>query len=90
VLHWAFVVLTVVTAFRCSARLKRDPHRRDEYWLLVAAQIMILLVPCFGIQSEVFHYALKGWWFIAGVTWVTWETVRVRRIAPEVLHAIAA
>ena len=89
-LHWSFVVLIVLTSFRSAARLKRDPARRDEYWLLMAAQIMLFLVPCFGIQSEVFHYSLKGWWFIAGVTWVLWKTIQAGESKAEVVDAIAA
>jgi hypothetical protein len=90
ILHWSFVAVIIVTSFRCAARLKRDPERRDEYWLLVSAQIVLFLIPCFGIQSEVFHYSLKGWWFIAGATWVMWDTVRSVKAVSEVVYATAA
>ena len=41
---------------------------------MVAAQIMLITVPLFGIQTEVFHFSLKGWWFVAGICWALWET----------------
>lgn len=52
------------------------PGEEDQYWFLVAAQIMLMCVPLYGVQSEVFHYALKGWWFVAGIVWVIWTAVK--------------
>ena len=52
------------------------PGESEQYWFLVAAQIMLICVPLYGVQSEVFHYALKGWWFVAGIVWVIWSAVK--------------
>ncbi|MBM3788369.1 MAG: O-antigen ligase family protein [Acidobacteria bacterium] len=75
-LHWGFVALIVASAFRAGAKLKRIASEQDQYWFLVAAQTMLLCVPFYGVQSEVFHYPLKGWWFVAGIVWVIWTGVR--------------
>ena len=74
--HWSFVVLVIAASFRAAKRLRRLPAESDQYWFLVAAQIMLIGVPLFGVQSEVFHYSLKGWWFVAGIVWVMWTAVR--------------
>ena len=73
-LHWSFVILIIYTSFRAAKRFRSEPAAQDQYWLMVAAQIMLIMVPLFGIQTEVFHFALKGWWFVAGICWALWET----------------
>jgi len=75
-LHWAFVVLIVAASFLAGSRLKRMPGEEEQYRFLVAAQILLACVPLYGLQSEVFHYPLKGWWFVAGIVWVIWSAVR--------------
>lgn len=75
-LHFGFVAVVVAASFRAASRLKGRPGEGSQYWFLVAAQIMLLCVPFYGVQSEVFHYPLKGWWFIAGIVWVIWDAVR--------------
>jgi hypothetical protein len=42
-----------------------DPHR---YWFLVACQIAMISVLVFAVQVDVFHFPLKGWWLVAGIT----------------------
>jgi len=73
-LHWSFVVLIITTSFRAARRFRSMASGEDQYWLMVAAQIMLIMVPLFGIQTEVFHFSLKGWWFVAGICWALWET----------------
>ncbi len=76
VLHWAFVATVIAASFRAAKRFRRMPGESEQYWFLVAAQIMLVCIPLYGIQSEVFHYPLKGWWFIAGIVWVMWMAAR--------------
>ncbi|MDX2267553.1 MAG: O-antigen ligase family protein [Bryobacter sp.] len=74
--HWGFVALIIVSSFRASRQQERAIGRDDQYWFLIAAQTVLLCVPLYGVQSEVFHYALKGWWFAAGIVWVIWTAVK--------------
>jgi len=75
-LHYGFVALIIVASFRASRRQERAVGKDDQYYFLIAAQIVLLCVPLYGAQSEVFHYALKGWWFAAGIVWVIWTAVK--------------
>ena len=79
-LHYGFVITIVVASFRAGRKLKSMPGEADQYWFVVAAQTMLLCVPFYGVQSEVFHYPLKGWWFIAGIAWVIWSSVRTQPV----------
>lgn len=75
-LHYGFVVLIIIASFRASRRQELAVGRDDQYYFLIAAQIVLLCVPLYGVQSEVFHYALKGWWFAAGIVWVIWTAIK--------------
>ena len=61
-LHLGFVGAALVR--------RRDPER---YWFLVACQIAMISVLVFAVQVDVFHFPLKGWWLVAGLTWAANE-----------------
>ena len=73
-LHWSFVVVVIAASFKVAKRFKNRPEEQDQYWLMIASQIMLIGVVLFGVQTEVFHFSLKGWWFVAGICWALWET----------------
>ncbi len=35
---------------------------------MIAIQIAMLSVVIYGAQVDVFHFPLKGWWLLAGIT----------------------
>ena len=77
--HWSFVAAIIATAFKAGRALRQwGRETQDQYWFMVAAQTLLVVVPFFGVQSEVFHYSLKGWWFAAGITWAMWLLVKRR------------
>ncbi len=80
-LHYGFVAAVITASIKAGNFLKRlpDPESQDQYWLMKAVQIMLVVIPIFGVQSEVFHYPLKGWWFGAGLAWVFYLTTRQAR-----------
>ena len=73
--HFGFIAAVLWANFK-SARWMRQKSRLEEYWLLVAAQITLIGVLLFAVQTEAFHFPLKGWWLAAGLSWVMWESVR--------------
>ncbi len=65
---YGFVGLLFYYAIRAAKNFARHPGMEQEYWFMVAAQIAMLSVVIYGAQVDVFHFPLKGWWLIAGVT----------------------
>ena len=78
--HWGFVALAVGASFKAAKLARQHPELQEQYWFLIAAQITLVGVLFFGLQTEVFHFALKGWWLAAGISWVLWQ--QIKRYAP--------
>lgn len=91
-LHFAFVGVVIWASLRAGSVLKRmrDPESQEQFWLLKAVQITLIAIPLFGVQSEVFHFALKGWWFAAGIAWVFYLATRRISALPSSRQAEAA
>ncbi|HYR42617.1 MAG TPA: O-antigen ligase family protein [Terriglobia bacterium] len=79
--HWAFVGWVIWASFKAASWFRRWEDAREEYWLMIAGQIMLVGVVLFGIQTEVFHFGLKGWWMMAGITYAMYEMARRRMVA---------
>ena len=67
-LFFTFVGQLFVFALRAGHNFKQVVGHEDLYWLMIACQLCMLSVLLFGIQVDVFHFPLKGWWLIAGIT----------------------
>jgi hypothetical protein len=50
---------------------------------MVACQIATLGVLCYGVQVDVFHFPLKGWWLVAGITCVMYRFARAMGRRPN-------
>lgn len=66
----AFIGMTLFYAFRAGSRYRQAEGESDRYWFMVACQITCATVYLFGLQVDVFHNPLKGWWLVAGLTGV--------------------
>ncbi|MGH7536548.1 MAG: O-antigen ligase family protein, partial [Gemmatimonadales bacterium] len=66
-LFFGFVGLVFWRAARAGALFRRREGRGERYWFLVACQIATLAVLINGLQVDVFHFPLKGWWLAAGL-----------------------
>jgi hypothetical protein len=75
-LHFGFIGMVIWANFKAASLMRHQPEFEEQYWLLIAAQITLVGVLCFAIQTEAFHFALKGWWLAAGLSWVMFENVR--------------
>jgi O-antigen ligase len=87
ILHFGFVGVAVWASFKAAKLLRRRADAQEEYWLLIAAQITLCGVLVFALQTEAFHFALKGWWLAAGLSWVLLENAK--RVAREPQSCVA-
>jgi len=69
-LFFSFVGLLMWMGFRSARSFRRRPDMKDAYWFMVACQIAMIAVLINGLQVDVFHFPLKGWWLIAALTYV--------------------
>ena len=87
-LFYSFVGLLLWTSFRAAAAVRRRAGPESDYWFLVAAQVAMMATLAYGLQVDVFHFPLKGWWLVAGLVWVKrWPD---RAPSPEPLRGQAA
>lgn len=80
ILHWSFVFTVIAASFRAVAWFQRQKESLGEYLLLRGCQITLIAILVFGVQTEVFHFALKGWWLAAGIGWILWQSAQQQRI----------
>lgn len=69
ILFFSFIGLLLWRSFHTATLLWRQ-QQQEQYWFMVACQITMLTVLLFGVQVDVFHFPLKGWWLVAGLSWV--------------------
>jgi len=72
VIGWILFFLTVGvfvwSSFRAAAIFRELPNRQEEYWFMLAAQITLIAALLYAVQVDVFHFPLKGWWLISGLS----------------------
>jgi len=83
ILHFGFIGSVLWATHRGTTMMRRKPQFEEHFWLLKAAQITLVGVLLFAVQTEAFHFALKGWWLAAGLSWVMLECVRNRSVREE-------
>lgn len=64
---WAFVATVTRSSFRAASLVKRLRGPTEEYYFLIACQVIMVGVLLFAVQSEAFHYPLKTWWLMSGI-----------------------
>jgi hypothetical protein len=78
-LFWGFVARVTRASFHAASILRRRVGVGEQYLFAIACQALLVGVLLFAVQSEEFHYPLKGWWFIAAVSCSMLEAVRRSR-----------
>lgn len=81
---FSFVAVVLAYGFR-GARYALAAKNRELYWFLIACQIAMISVLLYAFQADVFHFPLKGWWLVAGLTWVTYQLTR--QLSPKLAQA---
>ncbi len=76
---FSFIALLLWYSFRAAALFARIREKREMYWFMLSCQVAMISVLLYGFQADVFHFPLKGWWLIAGLTWVMYRQAREDR-----------
>jgi hypothetical protein len=70
--YLGFLGLVTANSFRAAARYRRAGGGGEEndriVGFLVASQVAMFAALATGLQVDVFHFPLKGWWYIAGAS----------------------
>ncbi len=74
-LFFSFVGVLMWRSFRAAALFRRLGEE-ERYWFLVACQIAMISVLLYGLQVDVFHFPLKGWWLVAALSWVMYQLAK--------------
>ncbi len=83
------VYLAAVRAQRLAARWQAPDGVRPDFF--VAIQISMLATLLFGVQVDVFHFPLKGWWLLAGLAWAQYSVMSAAaRAQSEAQSPVAA
>lgn len=71
---FGFVGLMFAAALR-AGRLSTlmPPGTAPPRDFFVAAQVAMLSTLVYGLQVDVFHFPLKGWWLVAGLCWAMYR-----------------
>jgi hypothetical protein len=68
ILLFTTVGIFIWSSFKAAAIFRRLPGHSEQYYFMLAAQITIIAALLYGVQVDVFHFPLKGWWLIAGLS----------------------
>ena len=72
---FVFLVLRAVwIGQRLVAGTSVETELKPDFFCAVAIAMFATLL--FGMQVDVFHFPLKGWWLMAGLTWGLYELMR--------------
>ncbi len=70
VVFLAFLGATIGKTFVLFRRSGGDPALERQRWFAAAALPALIIAPLFGLQVDVFHFPLKGWWLVASLVLV--------------------
>lgn len=73
---FGFVALLMWRAIAAGRMFRRVGTDDDRYWFMVASQIAMISVLIYGLQVDVFHFPLKGWWLVGALAWVMYGIAR--------------
>jgi hypothetical protein len=81
-LFFGFVAMVFVAAARARrlAGALRGPGQLHPDFF-VAIQVSMLATLLFGVQVDVFHFPLKGWWLLAGLAWAQYSVLAATLLA---------
>ena len=65
---FSFVGLVTWSSFKAAWYFRHWEETEEHYWLMIACQCVMVGILFFGLQTEVFHLTLKGWWFSAALS----------------------
>jgi hypothetical protein len=63
-----FLVSIIGTILKTARRCKVLSNCMEPYWFLNASLVATLSAMFYGMQTDVFHLPLKGWWLVVGLS----------------------
>lgn len=69
-LFFSFVGIILYFNAQTAIKYRQNLAMQEKYWFMVAVQLAIVITLIFGVQVDVFHFPLKGWWLVVGLSWV--------------------
>lgn len=75
-LHFGFVGLATWYSFKAARIFRAFRETQEHYWFMIACQAAMLQILLFGIQVDVFHFGIKGWWLAAALSCVMMQLAR--------------
>lgn len=85
--HWGFVGVATISSFRAGALFRRQ-HAQEQQLFAIACQTLMVGVLLFAVQSEVFHYPLKGWWLAAALSCSLVDIARAQQVGKLPHHEL--
>lgn len=79
-LFFSFVGSILRCTYLAANNFRGIPGFQDRYWFVISCRIAIIITLLFGVQVDVFHFPLKGWWLIAGLSWVVYLQSREAKL----------
>ena len=78
-MFFGFVALVMMAAVRGERVMRSVSNGAEVAEFLVAIQIAMLVTLIYGLQVDVFHFPLKGWWLLAGLSWALYREALVQQ-----------
>jgi O-antigen ligase len=67
-LLFATVAVILRASFRAALLFRKVGGCNERYWFMIACQLCLVSALLYSVQADVFHFPLKGWWLVAGVS----------------------
>jgi hypothetical protein len=90
VLFFSFVALLLRYGLKAASFFRRHKHLQEQYWFAVACNMAMVATLIYALQVDVFHFPLKGWWLVAGLTCALYAQTRQQITAPAISSATPA
>lgn len=82
VLFFSFVALLLRYGMKAASLFRKHAHSQEQYWFAVACNIAMVSTLIYALQVDVFHFPLKGWWLVAGLTCAIYTQARQQGFIP--------
>lgn len=75
-LFFSFVALLLRYGVKAASFFRRHAHLQEQYWFALACIMSMIATLIYALQVDVFHFPLKGWWLVAGLTCTLYAQAR--------------
>jgi O-antigen ligase len=87
-LFFSFIALLLRYGIKAAAFFRRHAEMQEQYWFVLACNIAMIATLIYALQVDVFHFPLKGWWLVAGLTVALYTQARQKASALATSSAV--